>query len=121
MKKIKYDFILIFALLVLSGIIIFFMNNKKTGNSVQVYKNNELIATYPLDADNEYKIKNGNEYNILKIENGKAKIIKASCNNQICVHHKCVCKDGEEIICVPNNIIIRIVSNEKGDVDAVAK
>ena len=68
MKKLKYDFILIFALLVLSGIIIFFMNNKKTGNSVQVYKNNELIATYPLDADNEYKIKNGNEYNILKIE-----------------------------------------------------
>lgn len=121
MKKLKYDFILIFALLVLSGIIIFFMNNKKTGNSVQVYKNNELIATYPLDVDNEYKIKNGNEYNILKIENGKARIIKASCNNQICVRHKCVCKDGEEIICVPNNIIIRIVSNEKGDVDAVAK
>ena len=62
------------------------------------------------------------EYNILCIENGKARVAAASCPDLICVHTRSVSAKGEQIVCLPHRLIITTgsQSNTKGEaLDAV--
>ena len=51
---------------------------------------------------------NGEGYNLLVIEGGKAFVKSASCPDGICSSHRAVSKDGESIICLPNKVVIEI-------------
>ncbi len=46
--------------------------------------------------------------NLVEIKNGKVDVVSAECKNQICVNHKKITKKGEQIVCLPNKIIITI-------------
>lgn len=46
--------------------------------------------------------------NVVEIKNGKVDVISADCKNQVCVDHKKITKKGEQIVCLPNKIIITI-------------
>jgi hypothetical protein len=41
----------------------------------------------------------------------------ASCPDQICVKHKAIYKNGETIICLPNEVFVEVESSEEKDVD----
>ncbi len=45
---------------------------------------------------------------ILIIKDGEAYMLEADCPNQICVHHSPVSHKGENIVCLPNRVIIEI-------------
>lgn len=46
--------------------------------------------------------------NTVEIKNGTVDVIAADCKNQVCVNHKKITKKGEQIVCLPNEIIITI-------------
>ncbi len=46
--------------------------------------------------------------NVVKIKNGRVDVISADCENQICVDHPKISKKGQQIVCLPNKIIITI-------------
>ena len=47
---------------------------------------------------------------ILVIRKGEAYVESAECPNQICVHHSPISHKGETIVCLPNRIVVEIVS-----------
>lgn len=46
--------------------------------------------------------------NLVKIKNGKVDVISADCENQVCVNHPQISKKGQQIVCLPNKIVITI-------------
>lgn len=46
--------------------------------------------------------------NVVEIKNGKVDVVSATCKNQVCVNHKKITKKGEQIVCLPNKIVITI-------------
>lgn len=46
--------------------------------------------------------------NVVEIKNGKVDVISADCENQICVDHPKISKKGQQIVCLPNKIVITI-------------
>lgn len=124
MKKIRNDIILAAVLVAAAAIAlaVFFFTRTAGGYAV-VLIDGEESARYSLSEDIEVTIttgENDDSYNILKIENGKAKVTSASCPDGICVNHKSVQYDGETIVCLPNKVVIRIDSAHDGGVDAVS-
>lgn len=120
----KNDFILIagilFTALVILSINILFV--KKEGNVVVITRDGEEYKKLDLDKDNIVEIKGeNNNTNILKIENGQAAMIDASCPDLLCVHQKSIKYQGETIVCLPNKIVIEIKSDKKSNIDAVAE
>lgn len=112
---------LIFLLLVLAAAGIFFVGhmfmNQKSAGVVEIQIDGKVTKTLSLDKDRAFKINGGT--NTVQIENGKVKMAAADCPDQICVHQKAISRNGESIICLPNKIVLKIVSDEESELDAV--
>ena len=67
----------------------------------------------------EYTISDDNHINKIKIADGKVWVTEASCPDKLCVKQGKIDKDGQSIICLPNKVVVKIVSDKTNDVDAV--
>ena len=127
-KKVRNDVIFIAALLLIFvaiGVVFlliknpeFFDKEKKAGKSVNVMVDGELYGTYSLDVNQTIKIETKHGYNILTIEDGFAYVSEASCPDGICSDHQPINLVNEEIICLPNKVVISVSgdgSGEQGD------
>ena len=118
----KGDFILI-GVIILVGVLIwipFKLGQKQNGEmgKAVVTIDGIIYGAYNLDEEVEEKIVlKDKSYNVLKIVDGEADIISASCPDQYCVEHRKVSKNNETIVCLPNKLIVTIKSNEEAEVD----
>lgn len=128
MKKfIKRTDMIVIAVILIIAFAIFLINRiyfSHNGDEVIVTIDNAEVGRYPLDEPMTMTIKGyQNGTNTLVIKDGKADIIEASCPDQICVDQHSVSKTGESIICLPNKVVINIISSSdnEAEVDIIAK
>lgn len=101
----KGDILIISSILMLalvSSALIF--TRPRTGNTVSVKENNELVYKGSLFENKVIRL----DGNTVEIKNGKVSVTQADCKNQICVNHKAITEKGESIICLPNKVIAEI-------------
>lgn len=119
----KNDFILIVVLVVvaiISYITIKYVG-KSDGGQVEVVIDGNTIESFSLNEDITFKIVIDEEnYNILEIKEGVAKVIEADCPDKLCVSQSSINEEGESIICLPHKLVVRVVKTSKSDVDAIA-
>ena len=95
---------------------------QKGGTTVRILSDGQLYGTYHLTNDQESPIqKEGEVVNILKISDRKAKMIQADCPDQLCVHQKSICRQGETIVCLPNKIVVEIEGEQDADLDSISR
>ena len=118
-RKARNDVIFIASLLL--GVLVFacvlFFSAEK-GNTVRVTVDGRLFGEYSLLENTTVEIVNGDGYNLLIIQDGKAYVDTASCPDGICSSHRPVSHNGESIICLPNKVVIEIhtVTNSGPDI-----
>ena len=119
MKLKKKDWILILIIVCVAGGAFLFHQvvGGRGANCVTVKVNGEIEGTYSLSEDREVSINGGTS--ILQIKNGKASMISADCPDQLCVHQKAVSMNHENIICLPNKVVVEVESSEESEFDAV--
>jgi len=118
-KMNKNDIILV-AIIVGVALLAFLLHSilgGKGANAVTIKVNGEIQGVYSLSEDQEISINNGS--NILVIKNGKADMTEADCPDKLCVNQKAVSKNNENIICLPNKVIVEVDSSENSEFDAV--
>jgi hypothetical protein len=119
-SKAKNDMIFIAVLLAL--ILVFggfYILSRGEGDTVRVTVGGELYGEYPLSQDTTVEIRNGEKLNLLIIEGGKARVETASCPDGICVSHKPISRDGESIICLPNEVVVSVHKTETDAPDII--
>lgn len=98
-----------------------------SARQVHITVANEDYGTYPLDQDDEITItrKAGDNQvciNIITIENGTVRMDQSNCKNQVCVQDGRIDTVGQQIICLPNRIVIEIIGDESEKAfDAIAQ
>lgn len=113
----KGDIILILMAVLVSGIALWFLQNNDTGEKVLITVGGKTLE-YSLLENREIKLSNGEKYsNVIQIKDGMVKMLEADCPDQVCVKHKAIHKNGEMIICLPNEVFIQIKGGEERDVD----
>lgn len=103
------------AAVILAAALIFALVGKLTAEPAQALRitvNGETYGMYDITEDQEIKI---NDTNICQIEDGKVRMTWADCPDQICVHTAEISKDGGSIICLPNRIVLEIISEVPED------
>ena len=115
----KADLILLAVVLALGAVLAAALLLRSSGGGVaQVRVAGTVTASYPLDEDASYTITGANGgTNLLVIEDGSARIEEASCPDGVGVHPGRVRRDGQSIVCLPNQVVVEIVSgaeNESG-------
>jgi len=121
-KRTINDIVIIIILLAVSISLYFLLNtsNNKNGDFVYVEVNNTEYGTYNINVDREIIIKTDSGENIITIENKLVTMKYASCDNQVCVLHKPISKNKEQIICLPNKVLIEIRSTNENEIDALS-
>lgn len=126
----KNDIILIAALLLIAfavfvGVSIYSKLTTKEPEAV-VYLDGEEQGRYPLSEDTEVELRqttlesgqDEDRYNILRIHDGKADIVEASCPDKVCVNHRPVNGNGESLVCLPNQMVVEIENGVESEIDA---
>ena len=106
-KKQRNDYILIFSIVVCTVLMIVFfvINGSNAGSTVVVTVSGHEYGRYSLLQEQAVQI---NETNTLIIHNGTADMLFADCPDQVCVEHSPIDKTDENIICLPNRVVITI-------------
>ena len=110
-KKHRNDLILIAVLLAAAGIAFGIIQlGKKSGGYAVVVQDGKEVATYPLNVDTSVTINSPTGFNTLVIKDGKADVTDADCPDKLCVNQHSISYDGETIVCLPNKLVVKIVS-----------
>lgn len=84
---------------------------------VTVKVEGEVVDTFALDEDREVSINGGT--NIMVIENGQVDMIEADCPDHLCVKQKPIYNNNECIVCLPNKVVVQVVSYNEAEYDAL--
>ena len=120
MLRLKNDLVLIAAILgvvLLAGLALLLFQSE--GDTATVLLDGEIYAEYSLLEDREVEIQNGDGYNLLVIEGGKAFVKSASCPDGICVAHRPIEHNGESIVCLPNKMVVEIHTKTSDQPDII--
>ena len=106
----RRDAALLVILLAVGALLFFFLRiNRAEGGTAVVRVSGEPYGSYDLHTDQEIEIQGTNGgTNLLQIRDGKASVIQASCPDLLCVHQGTVSRQGESIICLPNEVVVEI-------------
>ncbi len=122
----KWDKYLIVLILVMSISSMFYIKNMVTGQGdkyISVEVNGREYKKITFDNDKTIKyldIKTKYGYNKLEIQNGKVRVVEASCPDQLDVKQGFIKNVGEVIVCLPNRMVVEIKSekNLEDNIDA---
>lgn len=128
LKKLDYALIIILIIFAIAFNFIF-VEMKAQGNSDElvVTVHGDVYATYPLSKDGIYTVTTGNNdenVNTFQIKDGIVSMLDANCPDGYCIHSKSIENNSEIIVCLPHELILEIVSDDKIDesgIDSLAQ
>ena len=117
----KLDFIIIIGLIAISFTPHFILaknlNKNHTSTYVSIKISGEFYKNIPLSDskyDQTFIIETPHGNNTVTVNNGSIQIIDADCHDDLCVKQGAISKVGQNIICLPHELVIEI----KGDNDS---
>ena len=105
------------VLLAVTVAILFLPKDSTQPVQAQIFKGGELVQTLSLEEDISLEI-TGNYTNVITVENGRISISASDCPGEDCVHSGAISTSGRSIVCLPNEVEVRVV-NAVSDVDFV--
>jgi hypothetical protein len=109
-KLTKSDKVLIIFLLTLAIVLVFTFPHHRKRGTVEVYRNNKLLAEYSLEKNQVFEIVPGCH---AEIRDGKVRMLNSPCKNKLCI--KQGWSNSTPIVCMPERVslVIRNGSSKK--------
>lgn len=109
-KRLVVGDIIVIVILLFLPIKYFVVTYLSTNFSKQVaISTNNKEELFSIDIDTEVVRNNVR----IKISSKKVLVIEASCQNKICIKTGPIKNPGQMIVCAPNKVVIKILSNKK--------
>jgi len=80
---------------------------------VQIRVGNKIYATYSLNQQRDVHVQGTIGNAVIHIAQGKARFAKSPCHNQYCVHQGWLSHAGQAAICLPNQISLELIGENK--------
>jgi len=94
----------------------------EVGAEVVVQVDGTEYARLPLAEEAELDIaQEGDRHNYLVIRDGKATVSAATCPDELCVHQADISRNGEQITCLPNKVLVTIENGEDSELDIIPR
>ncbi len=118
MRSTKFWIILFAALLAVSAVGSYLVLRGRTGAVAEIYSGGELIESIDLSLVTEgYSFTvtgtDGGENTVL-VEPGRICVSQADCPDQVCVHQGWIETGVVPVVCLPNELVIRITGGDGG-------
>ena len=82
------------------------------GNQIRVTLDGKIYGTYSLSKDQTIEVKDGDFYNRIRIEDGKAYMEEANCPDGYCEEQGKISGHTQTIVCLPHKLVVEVLENE---------
>ena len=72
----------------------------------------KIYGTYSLSKDQTIEVKDGDFYNRIRIEDGKAYMEEANCPDGYCEEQGKISGHTQTIVCLPHKLVVEVMENE---------
>lgn len=93
------------------------------GDKVKISTDGQVYGIYPLNEDCEIDVTEDGHTNHITIKDGQVSMSYSTCRNQVCVNTGAISKAKDAIVCLPNRVVVEIISSEEGkggDADVIS-
>ncbi len=104
----KRELVITLAVIAACTLSLIFLLPKESGKTVKISQNEAVLYTLPLNTDNTVTL----DCCVIKLENGQVFMEESDCSNKICINTGKISKKNEQIICLPNKVIIEVTADE---------
>lgn len=122
-RRLRNDMIFIVLILFVAIIgMLYLFVLRSGGNTVKVTVDGKVYGTYKLTQNIIEDIitgENGEKLNRLVVKDGKAYMETATCPDGICVEHRPIFRDGESIVCLPQRVVITVITDKTDSPDVI--
>lgn len=84
------------------------------GDKVKISADGQVYGIYPLDEDGEIEVTEDGHTNHITIKDGQVSMSYSTCRNQVCVNTGAISKTKDSIVCLPNRVVVEIISHGSG-------
>lgn len=115
MKKKDLVLIAIVVIIAAFGLLFSYLySNNSADLKVVITIDGNVFKELPLteDTNEEIRVEQNGNVNVVIIENGIVKISESTCPDQICVETMPADENGEMIVCLPNKVIVEVTRND---------
>lgn len=114
-KKLRFqkaDGIVIAGVLLLAVLVfVLFLPKTTTEAYAEIYQNGTKLRTVSLAQAQEFTVE-GAYVNRICIQDGRIAVVESNCPGGDCIHCGWVGSTGRSIVCLPNGVEIRVVSQD---------
>jgi len=93
--------------------------HREVGSQVCVEANGIIVAQVDLFENRQVVVAGAIGKTVVKIANGKVRVLSSACPEHICVETGNIDKVGDTIVCVPNRVVVRVVGTGKVNFDLI--
>ncbi len=105
--------IILIGIMVIIFIVIRFSSKK--GNVAEVFYEDEVILKIDLSKDGEYTVNGLLGDVVLEVKDNKIRVKSENSDKHICSKEGYIGDSGKSLICLPNKIIVKIISDNEID------
>lgn len=116
----KGDKIIISAALIINLLSIpFIFAMQKEGTDFIVEVDNDFFGKYSLEKDKLISVKGKIGRTDIEIKNRQVRIVRSPCLHKVCIKIGWIARTGKITACIPNKIVVRVLGNNQGGLDAI--
>lgn len=119
MKPFRMRDLPVLALFLAAALFVLLPVFHRQGNCAEVYLDGTLVQVISLERDGDYRIESEGGYNLLQVRDGCICVSEADCADGLCLEFGRKDKNGEQIICLPHRLTVKVVSDRQPDYDVV--
>ncbi len=114
------DIVLILMVIIGLAFLSFNLYGNDQGNKEVMIIGQNFRGVYPIEKNRKIEVKGPLGDTIVVIEDGKAWIEYSPCREKICMKMGKISRVGQQVVCVPNRVLVEI-EGRNGDIDAVSR
>ena len=117
----RNDKILIFSLVAIASFFflrLFFISNKAREALIKI--DNRPVQRVSLRMDRRINLEGENGKVVIEVREGRVRVVESTCFQRICINTGWINKPGQNIVCLPNKVLVTIEGKESPKVDAVS-
>lgn len=95
-------------------------NHVQKPDKIHVYHRERLVAELALSAESEREIQGTRGKLVLGVAGGRAALKYASCTHKTCMKMGPLDKAGQNLVCIPNEVRIRVAGRNETGIDSLS-
>lgn len=118
--------VLVLSMLALAGIglnLLLMSGTASQAKSAVITLDGQVIKTIPLRQGyaGEFRVGRDNEYNVIEYQDGRVRMKDADCPDRICLLSGWISTAPQQIVCLPNRVVVKIEAGAPADVDDIVR